>query len=133
VNLKLYTPLASAQSADAAKFQFPLPALLIERAIKSPMLTAASAVRVVVNHTLSSLLLMTCEPFVLVPHKVPDGVPVAKSTVSSLTSTVAPVVTVLVAKPIFLTFPAFGIRNTEPALSLEVFRRMELNDGPTVK
>jgi hypothetical protein len=70
--------------------------------------TAASAVSVVTNTALSFVLKTVCEPFVLAPHSVPVGVRAGElpDTVSTLTSTVSPVVTVRVAQCIFRIFPA---------------------------
>jgi hypothetical protein len=88
------------------------PGLLTTIAMYAPRVTVASAVSCEQNHTLSSVLRITCVVSVVVPHKVPVGYPVAPSTVSARTLTVAPVVTVPVPKHHFRMSPAFGARKT---------------------
>lgn len=90
---------------------------------RSPFVTAASAVRAaVVNQTLSSPFAMACATLVLVPQSVPLGAP--EEIVSSLTSTVAPVVTVLVPNPTLRMFPVLGISIRNAAFSPDASRRM---------
>src|SRR5687768_10623002 len=80
----------------------PDPGAEMTTAIKSPFVTGASAVRAAVTiKILSSPSAMTCATFVFAANRVPVGSPVAGSTDSILTSTVAPVVTVPVRNPIF--------------------------------
>jgi hypothetical protein len=89
-----------------------------------PCVTLASAVRAaVVIHELSSVELMRCETFVFVPQSVPDGSPF-EFTVSILTSTVAPVVTVPVRKWTFRIDPVLGTATMYEAFSLAASQSM---------
>lgn len=81
-----------------------------------PAVMLADDVNVHVFHTLSSAFATTTVPLVLVPHNVPEGRPLV--TVSILSSSVEPVVTVAVKNATSVMVSADGACPTHASLSV---------------